>query len=184
MNPTRLIRALYCIIGLFGFLSNHAQAKFPDDWLGIYSGKLEIFSNQGKVQTVPMSITQKSILRDSLYEWSITYGEDTIKGKRDYRLIIKDKSKGHYAIDELNGIILDAYVFDNKLISNFTVMNSQLTSIYTLQDDKMIFEILVNKSTPSSTTGGNEKDGEKIPEVLSYSMTTYQRAELKKVKDY
>lgn len=179
-----MIRTFFCIIGLFVFLPNHAQVKFPEDWLGIYSGELEIFSNQGKVQTVPISITQKSIVRDSLYEWSITYGEDTIKGKRDYRLIIKNQSKGHYAIDELNGIILDAYLFDNKLISNFTVMSSQLTSIYTLQDEKMIFEILVNKSTPSNTTGGNEKDGEKMPEVLSYPMTTYQRAELKKIKDY
>ena len=60
------------------------------------------------------------------WSWTIFYGEDKVKGKRDYQLIPKDVEKGIYQVDEQNSILLDAYLFDGKLFERFEVMGCLL----------------------------------------------------------
>jgi hypothetical protein len=68
---------------------------------------------------------------------------------------------------------------ENKLISHFEVMGNQLTSIYERQEEKMVFEIIVNKSVPSLVSGNIKSEGqEDIPEVKSYPIIGYQKAVL------
>jgi hypothetical protein len=56
-------------------------------------------------------------------------------------------------------------------------MGNQLTSIYERQEDKMIFEIIVHKSVPSTVSGNIKAEGqEDIPEVKSYPIIGYQKA--------
>jgi hypothetical protein len=158
--------------------------SFPDDWLGVWKGKLKIYSPKGLAQEVDMKIENLPTDTIDVYQWALIYGEDEVKGRRNYFLKVIDREKGHYVVDEKNGILIDAFLFNNKLISNFEVMNNQLTSIYDLTDDTMIFEIYVNKTTPISTTGNIESEnGEKIPEVKSYPISGYQKAILCKQKD-
>jgi hypothetical protein len=86
----------------------------------------------------------------------------------------------HWIVDEQNSIFLDAYVLSNKLISHFSVMGTEITSIYTLEGEEMVFEIIVNEADILNKTGNTLIDGEEIPEVLNYAVTSYQRAVLKK----
>ena len=155
---------------------------FPDDWLGIWEGTLDIYKNQQIVQSVPMRLEHLASDSAGVYIWAITYGEDTVSGRRPYELRTKDVSKGHYIVDEKNGILIDGFVFGNKYISHFEVMGNQLTSIYERSGNQLIFEIIVNKTNPSSTSGNIKTDGnETIPEVKSFPFTGYQKAILKKI---
>jgi hypothetical protein len=154
---------------------------FPDDWLGIWEGTLDIYKNQKIVQSVPMRLEHLKTDSSGVYIWAIIYGEDKVNGRRSYELKPKDISKGHYVVDEKNGILLDGYVFANKYISNFEVMGNQLTSIYERNGDYLIFEIIVNTTAPIQITGNVKTEGEEtIPEVKSFQITGYQTATLKK----
>ena len=165
--------------------STSVQLKtFPDEWLGVWEGTLHIYNHQNILQSIPMSLENLRTDSADIFQWVIIYGEDKIKGKRDYILKTKNKSKGHYVVDEKNGILLDAYVMENKLISHFEVMGNQLTSIYERTGDSLIFEIIVNSSTPIQITGNVKAEGEEtIPEVKSFPITGYQKAVLKKVRN-
>jgi hypothetical protein len=159
--------------------TSNRQISFPEEWLGIWEGTLNIYNHQNILQSIPMTLENLRTDTTDIYQWVIIYGEDKIKGKRDYILKTKDKSKGHYVVDEKNGILLDAYVLENKLISHFEVMGNQLTSIYERQEEKMVFEIIVNKSVPSLVSGNIKSEGqEDIPEVKSYPIIGYQKAVL------
>ena len=81
---------------------------FPDDWLGNWLGDLRIYNSQGLKQTIPMSLELSKTDTIGKFNWAIIYGQDSTAQKRDYQLIEIDSSKGHYLIDEKNGIFLDA----------------------------------------------------------------------------
>lgn len=157
--------------------TSHQHKTFPDEWLGVWEGTLHIYNHQNILQSIPITLENLPTDSADIFQWVIIYGEDKIKGKRDYVLKTKDKSKGHYVIDENNGILIDAYVVENKLISHFEVMGNHLTSIYERKDDQMIFEIIVNKSFPVQVSGNIKAEGqEDIPEVKSYPIIGYQKA--------
>jgi hypothetical protein len=173
------------ILGLFLFFyfTNQSVAQevhFPKDWLGSWSGKLDIYSGQNVVQQVSMRLNIHPTDRDSVWTWNICYGEDTIKGLRAYEIKVLNGEKGHYLIDEKNSILIDAFVQGNILISHFEVQSSHITSIYRRQDDELIFEIIVHKGDAIRSTGGTVVSGEEIPPVQAYQITGYQRAILKK----
>ena len=108
------------------------EFTFPEDWLGTWTGDLEIFKNGEKVQQIPMQIINNRTEYSDTLLWAIIYGEDTIKGLREYYLILDSLEDNHYIIDERNSILIDGYVFDNAYFSTFSVMESQITSIYRL----------------------------------------------------
>jgi len=69
--------------------------QFPDDWLGYWSGDIDIYNEKGMTMTVPMALDHAVTPKDSVWTWAIIYGEDTIAGRRDYELNIVDSTKGH-----------------------------------------------------------------------------------------
>lgn len=161
--------------------------KFPDDWLGVWQGELEIYSGQNLLQKVPMKMEHLATDSNDVYVWALIYGQNEAMGRRDYRLLPVDKSRGHWMIDEQNSIILDAYVYENQLISNFSIIdkdpqkNTNLISSYRLEGDHMVFEIMVFGGTPARKSGETEANHEKIPQVYAHPVRGYQRAVLKKM---
>ena len=115
-------------------ISNPEYSKlnlnFPDDWLGFWEGDLHIYDEMGLQQSLPMSLDNSITGVKGQFTWAIIYGTDSIAGRRDYLLKEVDKNKGHYMVDEKNGILLDAYLIDNELVSVFEVMGNSLTSTY------------------------------------------------------
>lgn len=106
-------------------------------------------------------------------QWTIQY--DTMD-TRPYTLKTIDKEKGIYLVDEYNTIKLESYLFGNKLISQYIVMGNQITIMEEKQGNSIIFEVIMSKNEPVSTTGGQKVDGEDIPEVKTYPVTVYQKA--------
>ena len=151
---------------------------FPIDWLGIWKGNLEIYNTGGKLQTVPMSLEIKTT-RDTLqYDWLIQYSIGPNGDHRKYTLTVVNPEKGQYQIDEHNGILLDASLINNELVSIFKVLNNQLISTYKLEGNNLIFEIIIHEADPSKSTSDTLVNGEKVPLVQSYQPTLTQKAVL------
>ncbi|MBK8700577.1 MAG: hypothetical protein IPN29_14025 [Saprospiraceae bacterium] len=155
---------------------------FPADWIGHWTGMLSIFNEGRKSMEVPMQCLIQPAENQDEYHWTLVYGHAEKEDRRDYVLKASDAKKGHYLIDELNSILLDACVLDNKLISAFTVQNNALTSVYTRQADQLIFEIYMHMEKNPSVTGGAVVENDTIPEVKSYKTRVYQKALLQKAK--
>ena len=161
-------------------LKSHDLNEFPSNWMGYWKGDLNVYKENKLVRTVPMALDLGYTDTVGYYNWAIIYGPDSIAGRRDYYLNTVDAEKGHYQTDEKNSIILDSYLYDNRLITNFEVGNSRLQSTYTLSGDVLSFEIIVTSEDPVATTGNQVVGSDTIPEVKSYPVTTIQRAILKK----
>jgi len=98
---------------------------------------------------------------------------------RNYTLVIKDREKGVFDVDENNGIIIPAKYANNTLYSFFEVMGNFLSTRFEFFEDKMNFEILFTATKNKTTSGGTSKE---IPEVFGFPISTVQNAVLKKVK--
>ncbi len=161
-------------------LEQESTFEFPYNAIGYWEGSLEIFQDTGMVQKVPMALDIFEIGESNILAWHIIYNPGKMEDKRKYLLMEIDKERGHYQIDEDNGIILDAYFLDNKLISSFSVSNSTLQTINTFFENQMVFEVIAGPQESINTTGNMKVEEEVVPPVDSYKISTYQRAVLKR----
>lgn len=188
LSISKKIFILLMISGCWIF-SLKAQADsgillFPNQWLGIWEGELQIYKGQEVVQKVPMRVDNLGTDNPDVYIWALTYGPDTIAGRRNYLLKAKDRSRGIWEVDEQNGIFLEGKVVGNTFINVFTVMENTLISSLSVENEQTIkFEIIVYTKESTSKTGDLVHEGENIPAVFSYSITGYQKAVLKKVRN-
>lgn len=174
----RLILSL--LILQLSFLSS-AQESFPQSWVGTWSGNLEIYNWSGLQQEVPMQLYITQIDSNS-YTWKIHYGDPTDeKGIRAYTLHTADKNRGHYIIDENNGILIDAYYIDGELLSTFEVMGNLLSSVYQKAGEQLQYDIYFGSSTYTST-GDTIIGQDTIPEVRIYPHHGRQKATLSRIK--
>lgn len=156
----------------------HAQetTNFPASWIGVWTGDLLIHNAKSIAQSVPMEVTIRPVPGSANYDWITVYNKDTLAGKRPYALLVKDAEAGHYAIDENNNIVLDAYLLGGKLFNSFEVQGQLLVCTYEMQGENLVFEVIAGPTTPVATTGG----GEAVPEVKSFKVNVMQRAVLKR----
>jgi len=154
---------------------------FPEDWLGYWTGDLEIYDANGLKQIVPMSLDLSETDTSDVYTWAIIYGQDSTAQRRDYQLKEIDATTGHYLIDEKNGIILDAYHLHNELNSVFEVMGNTLLTSYKREKNEMIFSVKLFPSTAIRVSGDTLIANQDIPKVNSYQLTVSQTARLNKI---
>ncbi|MCY7351452.1 MAG: hypothetical protein LH606_12435 [Cytophagaceae bacterium] len=169
------------LVGLLTLLFSTAGAQsFPQSWQGYWRGTLQIHNAKGIAQTVPMAVEIAPTADSLRWTFALIYGEDTAKGRRRYELLILDRAKGQYRLDEKNSINIEAYLLDGRLLSEFTVQGTRLLSSYERRGDELIFEIVSGKDTAVSTTGGQKVGGEDIPSVQSFPIGTWHRAVLRR----
>jgi hypothetical protein len=171
MKPVVLF-AFFLAVSLNAF----AQS-FPQDFIGKWEGDILWYQSPGKE---PKKIAmQLSILpADSAHKfsWHMIYGSPT-EDSRPYTLIAKDTTKGHWIIDEHNGIIIDEYWIAGRLTSMFTVQNSTIVNNYWIENGQLHAEFYTMSAKPIATTGKGDKE---IPFVDSYQTKSYQKAILQK----
>lgn len=112
------------------------------------------------------------------YTWQIIYG-DKGEDNRPYILKPVDTAKGHWQVDERNGIILDQYFVGNRFTSAFTVQNATIIDSYWREGNTLIAEFYSITAKPVNTSG---QGTEESPKVDSYATRSYQKAVMKKVK--
>jgi hypothetical protein len=113
------------------------------------------------------------------YNWQIIYG-DQQTDNRPYLLKPIDAAKGHWTIDERNGILLDSYLHGLSFHGAFTVQGNTIVDNYSLQaDGRMQVEFFSIALDNKKTTGYGT---EEVPLVVSYRIGSYQSGVLEKIK--
>jgi len=167
-------------------LSPKDTLPFPESWEGTWTGELKIWKGSTIVRSIPMeTIIAPTALADE-YKWVTSYEtenseEDNVE--KPYVLKILDREKGLYLIDEKNSILIESYLFDNKLVSWYTVGKSFIQATYEKRGAEIVFEIFAGGREPVSVTGGTKIDEEDIPTVETMPYNVMQRAVLKRKKN-
>ncbi|MCR6722428.1 MAG: hypothetical protein NVV59_19530 [Chitinophagaceae bacterium] len=166
---------LFCF-GACTVTASSQNTVFPHSWAGNWQGNLFWTQpNSQNVQVVPMQLNIHTA--DSAgFTWQLKYGEGETDN-RPYFLFPKDSTGIHWVIDERNGIILDQYYFANRLSGVFTVMQTTIVNSYQLQGDSLVVEFNSFNKEPISQTGMGTEES---PNVMSYRVTGYQRAVLRR----
>jgi hypothetical protein len=170
------------ILNLFNFLFIACIANaqsFPADFVGHWKGEME-WCRQGKKssQKFPMQLRIQPADTAGQYTWQIIYGKEQTDN-RPYILKPVDTAKGHWVVDERNGIILDQYWMGNKLSGVFSVGGSIIFNSYWLEKGKLMVEFVSIPTNPLARTGSGTEDS---PYVDSYTIKSFQKGILSKVK--
>jgi len=176
MKPYHLLMCLLLLSITPIFSQEDTPINFPDDYFGIYTGTLEI-SNKNGDKTYPMEFHLQPTDSIGKYEYKLVYGAGDDRQERPYSLIATDAASGSYIVDENNGIILHDKVIDNRMYALFEVGGNLLTTFITFEKDHMIFEIAVTNTAEKQVSYA---DNEEKTEVISYPITSVQRAVLQK----
>ncbi|HVF81236.1 MAG TPA: hypothetical protein VM884_04860 [Flavisolibacter sp.] len=155
-----------------------AQNSFPQSFLGHWEGTLYWYQTGKRTpQTVKMQLIIRPADSADAYTWQIIYGN---KGEDNRPYILKpvDTAKGHWQVDERNGIVLDQYFVGERFTSAFTVQNTTIMDSYWREGNNLVAEFYAITAKPVASTGKGTEDS---PKVESYGTRSYQRAVMKKM---
>ena len=167
----RKIILQFLIVALLS-LSSAAQTKvtFPTSFIGNWKGNLEWMVAGKPTQTFAMQLLISAGDSSHQYNWKIVYG-DKQTDIRPYTLKPVDTAKGHWIIDEHNGILLDGYVHGNSFHGAFTVQGSTIVDNYSLENGRIKVEFYNIKLADKKQSGAGTEDS---PFVDSYKISSYQ----------
>ncbi len=171
-NSKYQITKIFLVLFLF---TSGIFSQINDSWIGIWKGELVILNEAGtdKMSSIHMELHITKTDSANIYNWRIVY-KDSTKDDRKYLLRTIDKKNGKYVVDEKDGILLEANLFENTLVSRFEVENSLLDISYKLDADKIVFEVISSLVKPTSSTLSQLEQ----VQVNSYTVTSIQRAYL------
>ncbi|HEX2845375.1 MAG TPA: hypothetical protein VHN59_02415 [Chitinophagaceae bacterium] len=150
-----------------------AQPGFPYTWEGNWKGEMHWHTETGK-EPKKVNMELRIHRQDTAWGWQMIYGSPS-EDNRPYTLFARDTAKGHWAINEHNGIVLDQFFLAGRLSGAFTVGNTTILNTYQVQGDSMVVEFNSLQAKPLSISGKGTKDS---PAVESYKIKGYQRAVL------
>ncbi len=166
---------LLCGLSLF---SLQAQ-QFPQSWEGKWTGTVEIWGQNQLLDSFPMSL--EIVPQDTAWTFTLNYMRNANEPDlRAYALVPLVDSVGHYAIDEANSIILDAYYNGDCLYSAFGGMGSELLSRICLDGEVLSYEISSFLSEPVRVSGNQIIESDTIAEIRSFNVYSVMSAKLKR----
>jgi hypothetical protein len=166
----------FVLIFFSGMLFSQAKpaGPFPKAFTGKWKGKLNWMMAGKPTQTVTMQLIILPADTAGQYTWQIIYGDDK-KDNRPYLLKPIDTAKGHWVVDENDGIILDSYVHGNCIHGAFTVMGNTIVDNYCIEGNNMTVEFFSIKLDDKTQSG---KGTDETPTVTSYRVGSYQKGVL------
>lgn len=169
-----IITILFCFAASVAF--SQASNSFPASFIGTWKGKLQWIRAGMPTEEFSMQLRIQRADTAGQFTWQINYGEDN-KDIRPYLLKAIDTAKGHWVIDETDGIILDSYLHGNCLQGAFTVNNNTIVDNYCIADGKMNVEFFSIRLGDKKESGKGTAD---VPTVTSYRIGSYQVGKLSK----
>lgn len=155
-----------------------ADADFPRSFIGNWKGKMQWMVAGKPSQAFSMQLRIQPADTAGQYTWQIIYGDDN-KDNRPYILKPIDTAKGHWIVDENDGILLDSYVHGNSVHGAFTVQGNTIVDNYKVENGKMYVEFFSIKLADKKQSG---KGTEETPFVDSYRISSYQSGVLTKLQ--
>lgn len=173
------MRLLCAFLSLL-FLNPLVAQEFPRGWQGKWSGEVEVWSPGKQQDAFPMSLDIQPT--DTSWTYTIFYDHNKLPAPdvRPYSIVILNDSLQHFAIDEHNDILLDAYYLDNCLYSVFAGMGSQLQSRVCHEGDHLEYEITSFYEDAVRTSGDTVIGTDTIPPIQSYQVYSVMKAHLVK----
>jgi len=159
------------------FVSAQSNDGFPKSFIGNWKGKMKWMVSGKREQEFTMQLKIQAADSAGQYTWQIIYGDDN-KDNRPYILKPIDIAKGHWVIDENDGILLDSYVHGNAIHGAFTVQGNTIVDNYRVDKDSMFVEFFSIRLAEKKTSGKGTED---TPFVDSYKISSYQQGLLLKV---
>jgi hypothetical protein len=156
-----------------------AAATFPASWVGHWKGEATT-GVDGRMQKFSMELVIAPTEAADRYRWTIIYDGAAGRQERPYVLVVKDAAKGLYAIDEANGIVLDARLIDGALYSHFLVQGNRITTRERLETDDTGPRIDVEMVTTVEAQGTDTGNAEGGPAVRTWTPVSVQKAALRK----
>lgn len=153
----------------------HAE-PLPLEWAGQWEGQTHVLTGPGKIQELTTRLTLTPLEGTSDWRWRIQYAGEPL---RDYLLRSVDPVRGHYLLDEGQGILIDTFWVEGRLTSQFMIQGKVVTMMAELREGW-----LVQSSTMTSLGGARVSGGARgIPEVKSLPLLSVQTDRLKRVSD-
>ncbi|MFN9350730.1 MAG: hypothetical protein ACK53A_14070 [Gemmatimonadota bacterium] len=154
-----------------------AQSRFPDAWAGRWAGTLVTTAPPERERNrVPLTLEIRPDSAPGRWIWRTVFNADTVRGLRDYRLLVVDAAAGRYQTDEGNGIVLEDTWVAGALVSVFRVGPQVLESRYAMVGDTLVHDITWWHPDPTTTTTGRGPNGEGGLPVQSHRVLGRQRA--------
>lgn len=173
-----LLFILSLSLGSISLLQAQTASGFPQTWLGHWEGELSWYTGHNAPKKVKMQLKIQPADSTGHYTWQLIYG-DQAEDNRPYILKPVDASKGHWAIDELDGIVLDQFLIGPVFSGAFTVMGSTIVNNYQLEKNRLLIEFYSLLTKPIRQSG---EGTEESPKADSYAVRSYQKAILKRKK--
>ena len=172
---------LFLLLGLSFSAMSQAQASldFPQNWLGHWEGELSWYAGPNAPKKVKMQLKIQPADTLGHYTWQLIYGEQS-EDNRPYILKPVDAAKGHWVIDERNGIALDQFLVGPVFGGAFSVQGSTIVNNYRLEEDSLLVEFFSMPTKPVRQSGEGTTES---PQVDSYAVRSYQKAILKRKKE-
>lgn len=178
----REIKVVYllCLSLLSSTIGVAQSQSFPASIAGKWKGTMQWIVSGKAAKTFSMQLRIHNTDSAGCYTWQIIYGDDE-KDNRPYLLKPVDTAKGHWLIDERNGILLDGFVHGNAFHGAFTVQGNTIVDNYVLlPDGRLQVEFFSLKLDEKRKSGNGTEDS---PEVSSYPIRSYQTGILNKLSD-
>jgi hypothetical protein len=161
-------------------LSTAAKAQaFPEAFMGRWKGEITWYQ-QGKAAPQKIPAQLRVLPADSAghFTWQIIYGAEE-KDNRPYILKPVDTAKGHWVIDERNGIVLDQYWIGGRFSGAFRLEAVTIVNSYWIEGEELMIEFYtISNKSPNRTGEGTDAS----PHVDSFRLGGYQKGVLRKVK--
>jgi hypothetical protein len=171
-------KVILVLVFLAAGFTGFAQG-FPKQFIGHWQGTLTWQRAGAKPQKFAMQLIIKPTDSANKYTWQIIYGTTKTTDNRPYIIRAVDTAKGHWLVDELNGIQLDTYLLGNCFTGAFTVQGNTIIDKYCVNGNTMQVDFFSVRLTDKNVTGLNTEDS---PTVNSYRVGSLQTGVLKKIK--
>lgn len=154
-----------------------SQAGFPAAWVGRWIGTLVTTAPPDRERNrIPVTLEIRPDSVPGRWVWRTVFAGDTVRGLRDYRLVVVDAAAGRYQTDEGNGIVLEDTWVAGALVSVFRVGPQVLESRHAMVGDTLVHDITWWHPDPTSTSTGRGPAGEAGIPVQSHRILGRQRA--------
>lgn len=154
------------------------QAGLPVDFVGTWEGTMRMFGGDGGVgQEVPMRVEIEAAEPGAAQPFRLIYGDPATAPVRDYVLTKVEGAKNHFVNDERNGILLDTYLVDDTLYSQFEIASVRIDSRFRLEGETLVSEMATFGVTAVRDT---RPDADSTTIVRSYPLRGVQVAKLKR----
>lgn len=179
------LRWCFAILAILRFAEVPTEAQqppsdFPTTWLGTWQGTVK--TDSPFQPPFDMELTIQPTDDPDRFQWKMVYHGEAGESIRPYHLVVVNRERGVFAIDEGEGIELDARYFEGNLHSIFRAGTNLIAVTYRLETSPSL-EPALHFQLQSFEPGAKKEDGMTLFESLSINGLQHALLKRKKSSD-